>query len=71
MSAPEKRPFDEHGVSKDRGKWISRKAGNDRDAKNIELRLLRWGCTGGSGRGDDSSLSIYAYEISRYTDYDA
>ena len=67
-SAPKKRPFDEHGVSKDNGKWIWPKAGNDRDARNIEQRLLRWGCTGRSGGGDDPSPFICVHETTGYTD---
>ena len=70
-SAPKSRLFDEHGVGKDTGKWIWRKAGNDRHARRIEQRLLRWGCAGGSGGRDDASLLSYAYEITRYSDEDA
>ena len=61
-SVPRRRLFEEHGVSKKSGKWIWRKAGNVRDARNIEQSLLRWGCAGGSGGGGDLSLLVYPYE---------
>ena len=70
-SSPKRRVFEEHGVSEKNGRWIWRKAGNVRDARSIEQSLLRWGCAGGAGGGDDSSGFVYAYEVTRSTDEDA
>ncbi|PCJ45258.1 MAG: hypothetical protein COA74_16045 [Gammaproteobacteria bacterium] len=56
----EQRLFNDHNVSKENGWWIHRSANTSNDARMVEEALLKWGCDGGVGGGDDA-IYIYAY----------
>jgi len=58
---PRNRLFEEHNVSEKNGWWIFRKCNTDEDARAIEEALLKLGCDGGTGGGDQNTTSIYAY----------
>lgn len=55
------RLFEEHNVSEKDDFWIYRKCPNDQSARNAEEALLKLGCDGAPGGGDESTTSVYAY----------
>ena len=57
----ESRLFGDHKVPRD-DYWRSfRKCHNDTDARAVETALVKLGCDGGSGGGDETSVYVYAY----------
>jgi len=67
-SDPEERLFEEHKVSKDSDFSIYQRCPNKQSAKGVEEALLKLGCDGGIGGGDESSVFAYAYRKSANTD---
>ncbi len=59
-SNPEDRLFNEHTVIRG-NRWIYRQCYNDFDARAVEKELLKLGCDGGRGGGDESTVFVYAY----------
>jgi hypothetical protein len=55
------RLFQEHNVSEKNDWWILRQCQNDQSARNVEEALLKLGCDGDTGGGDQSTTSVYAY----------
>jgi hypothetical protein len=66
----ERRLFGEHNVSKEQGTqwWIYKKAIDAKDARAVEQHFLDKGMKGGSGGGDDNSVFVYCYEITKDTE---
>jgi hypothetical protein len=56
------RLFGDHGVSKENGQWIYRTASYHTVAREIEQHFLDAGMDGGSGGGDETSKTVYAYK---------
>lgn len=57
---PEDRLFNEHGV-RESDWWIVRRLASAEAAGRIEQSLLKLGCDGGEGGGDESTTAVYAY----------
>lgn len=57
----ETRLFADHDVSRTSDKWVYDECENNQGARNVEDALLKLGCDGGSGGGDQSSTHVYAY----------
>lgn len=56
------RLFDEHKVPRNENYWyIARPCYNDNDARAVESALVKLGCDGGAGGGDQTSVYVYAY----------
>ena len=56
------RLFDEHKVPQEKDYWyIARQCYNNNAARNVEDALLKLGCDGGAGGGDQTSVYVYAY----------
>ena len=66
-SDPRKRLFEEHNVSEKSDYWIYRQCYSEQSARNVEEALLKLGCDGGTGGGDESSVCVYAYRKSANT----
>lgn len=58
----EQRLFSDHNVPKRDHWYIYREASSAKSARSIESALIRYGCDGGSGGGDDDSVCVYAYK---------
>jgi len=56
-----KRLFQEHNVSEKDDPWIYHQCKNDQSARNVEEALLKLGCDGDTGGGDESTTYVYAY----------
>lgn len=59
-SDPRDRLFREHNVPEENG-WIYRQCNNNADARAVEDDLLKLGCDGGVGGGDETTIYVYAY----------
>ena len=59
----DKRLHEEHNLPREKDTFWSiwYKCFNDDDARAVETALLRKGCDGGKGGGDESSVYVYAY----------
>jgi hypothetical protein len=57
---PEERLTNEHGVQESDW-WIVRQLASAEAARRIEEALLKMGCAGGPGGGDESTTAVYAY----------
>ena len=55
------RLFDDHHVSRKDHWYIARQCHDNESARNVEAALLKLGCDGGPGGGDQSSVFAYAY----------
>jgi len=55
------RLFKEHNVLEKSDYWIYRQCSNDQSARNVEDALLKLGCDGAPGGGDESTTFVYAY----------
>jgi len=60
-SDPESTLFSRHSVSRQGGLYISRPCISDQDARAVEKELIKGGCDGGEGGGDQNSIHVYAY----------
>jgi len=60
-SDAEARLFVGHNVSRTNDKWAYDQCIDNRGARNVEDALLKLGCDGGSGGGDQSSTYVYSY----------
>ena len=63
-----RRIFEEHGVEKDKDKYIWRTASSSSVARAIEKYFLDLGCDGGGGGGEYDAVIVYAYKKSARTD---
>ena len=58
----ENRLFVEHKVPQQPNYWyIARQCHDDTGARNVEDELLKLGCDGDVGGGDETSVYVYAY----------
>ena len=64
----ERRLFGEHRVSKKDGWWIYRSADTKSIAQAVEEYYLEKGMLGDTGGGNENSVIVYCYEITRYTE---
>lgn len=65
-SNPRQRLFNDHRVDEGYG-WIYAPADSNQIARFVEGYFLNLGCDGGSGGGDNSSTTVYAYKKTSYT----
>lgn len=56
------RLFDEHKVPRKDWAYIARQCFNDTGARGVEDALIKLGCDGSSGGGDNTSVYVYAYQ---------
>jgi hypothetical protein len=63
---PRERLFVGHNVSEQSGIWITRDAGSEFGARDVEAIFLKKGCKGGAPK-KDSSRHVYAYKMTRTT----
>ena len=63
-----RRLFGEHRVSKKDGWWIYRSADTKSIAQAVEEYYLEKGMLGDNGGGNENSVIVYCYEITRYTE---
>ena len=62
-SDPKERLFTDHNVSEKGGEWIHREAESSSAAREVEEYFINTlGTDGGSGGGDYSTKSVYAYK---------
>jgi hypothetical protein len=61
------RLFSDHNVSRQNDSWIWFKAGSDDESRQAEATMHEKGCKGAGGGGDESSVFVYAYKITRTT----
>ena len=62
-SDPRERLFNGHNVTEKGGAWIYREAENSSAAREVEAYFVNTlGTDGGSGGGDYSTKSVYAYK---------
>jgi len=61
------RLFNGHGVKENGDYWIYRGADTNQDARDVEQTFLKAGCAGGTGGGDWTSKSVYAYKKNSHT----
>jgi hypothetical protein len=66
-SNPRERLFQDHNVSEKSDYWIYRQCQSEQSARNVEEALLKLGCDGGTGGGDESTVYVYAYRKSTNT----
>lgn len=64
---PERRLFNEHGVSKEESWWIYIPANNAATARKVEQYYLNKGMRGGNGGGNDNSIFVYCYIVTPTT----
>ena len=55
------RLFDEHNVPRKEHWYITQQCHTDDAARAVESALLQFGCDGGAGGGDSTSVYVYAY----------
>ena len=58
----ESRLFRDHRVSREHGRWIYRTANSHTVAREVEKHFLNAGMDGGTGGGDRTSTTVYAYK---------
>lgn len=61
------RLFGDHNVPRKDHWRIHRKASSADAARKVEKALLKYGCDGGSGGGDDDAIYVYAYKKTHVT----
>ena len=62
------RLFSDHSVKEKKDIWIYRKASSSQTAREIEDYFVNTvGTDGGTGGGDNSSDTVYAYKKARHT----
>ncbi len=57
----EARLFEDHQVPRQDQWYIARQCQSNASARSVEDALLRYGCDGGSGGGDEDAVFVYAY----------
>ena len=57
----ESRLFGDHKVPHEDHWYSLRKCHNDTDARAVEAALVKLGCDGGAGGGDETTVYVYAY----------
>jgi len=57
----ESRLFDDHQVPRKNHPRIARQCYNNDDARAVENALLKLGCDGAPGGGDETTVYVYAY----------
>lgn len=57
----DQRVFVDHRVPKENHWRAHRKAVSSNAARAAEKNLLKWGCDGGAGGGDNDAVFVYAY----------
>ena len=55
------RLFGDHSVPRKDHWYVARQCYSNEDARNVEDALLKLGCDGGPGGGDQSTIHVYAY----------
>ena len=53
--------LEDHDVILDEGWYVARECQSDTAARNVEKSLITYGCDGGGGGGDESTVWVYAY----------
>lgn len=61
------RLFNDHGVNEGIDSWIFAPADTNDIARSIEKYFLDQGCDGGTGGGDYTSKTVYAYRKNYHT----
>ena len=64
---PQHRLFGDHGVVREVDLWAFADCGTATTARAEESRLLRLGCRGGPGGGDQTARYLYVYRITGHT----
>lgn len=64
---PRDRLFNGHGVDETNGKWCYDTCSTSAEARAVEAALLKLGCRGGDGGGDETTRSCYVYRITPST----
>ena len=57
----EDRVFNQHQVPRQNHWWIAHQCYDNESARNVETSLLKLGCDGGAGGGDNTTVYVYAY----------
>jgi len=57
----EDRLFNDHQVPREDHWWIALQCYNNTDARAVESALLKLGCDGSAGGGDQTTVYVYAY----------
>ncbi len=60
IAADPKERLSEHGV-KENDWYIERRLASTEEARRVEESLLKLGCEGGPGGGDEETTAVYAY----------
>lgn len=55
------RLFVGHNVPQKDYYWVYRQCDSNAAARNVEEKLLKLGCDGGVGGGDEATIYVYAY----------
>jgi hypothetical protein len=66
-SKPRDRLFSDHNVDEKNGQWAFNTCATSDFARAVEGALLKLGCKGGDGGGDDTTKSCYVYFITSST----
>lgn len=66
-SDPRARLFTDHAVQENGDYWIYQTADSSGDARDVEEYFLNLGCDGGTGGGDSTTKSVYAYKKNSHT----
>lgn len=66
-SDPRDRLFSDHNVNESNGLWAFDVCSTDAEARSVEAALLKLGCEGGGGGGDNMTKSCYVYVITTET----
>lgn len=61
----EGRLFNDHQVPRRDHWYITKPCYNDTDARNVEQALIKLGCEGVGGGGDQTTVCVYAYLMSQ------
>lgn len=64
----EDRLFNDHQVPREKHWWIALQCHNDGDAREVESALIKMGCDGAPGGGDETTVYVYAYLKGSMTD---
>lgn len=62
------RMFEDHKVDEKEGAWIVRICISDASARKVEEDLIKLGCDGSGGGGNVTTVEVYAYLKTAYTE---